>query len=179
MTRMSVRAAWAAVGLVGAWMAVSARAGDEAGVEAKAAFGRLKSLAGEWKCEAREGGHAPGQPSKIVYRVTANGSAVMETFFPGTDHEMVSMYHLDGDELKMTHYCAMGNQPRMRLDKKASTSDELKFVFDGGTNLDPEKDMHMHSGRIAFRDAGRVEAEWDGYKGRDKVGTHKLSLSRP
>src|SRR5690242_6096011 len=109
MTRMSVRAAWAAVGLVGAWLAVSAHAGDEAGVQAKAAFGRLKSLAGEWKCEAREGGHVPGKAATILYRVTANGSTVMETLFPGTDHEMVSMYHLDGDDLKMTHYCAIGN----------------------------------------------------------------------
>jgi hypothetical protein len=157
----------------------TAFAADEKGVAAKAAFARLEALAGEWKVEAHDTGHASDQPMKIVYRVTANGSAVMETLFPGTDHEMVTMYHLDGDDLRLTHYCAMKNQPHLKLDKAASTADALVFAFDGGTNLDPEKDMHMHSGRIFFREGGRVESEWDGYKGREKLHTAKFALSRP
>ena len=61
---------------------------------------------------------------------------------PGTDHEMVSVYHADGKDVVMTHYCAFGNQPKMKLDP-ASKDNELKFVFAGGTNLDPAKDTHM------------------------------------
>jgi len=34
-------------------------------------------------------------PFVSVVKLTAAGSAVQETFFPGTDMEMVSMYHLD------------------------------------------------------------------------------------
>ena len=76
----------------GAGAGGSVAGGDEArGVEAKAAFARLKTLAGSW--ETRGEGH--GHSGKIDYKVTGNGSVVMETFFPGTDHEMISMYHLD------------------------------------------------------------------------------------
>jgi hypothetical protein len=182
---MSKKACTAVVafGLMAVLAGLTAFAADEKGVDAKAAFARLEALAGEWNCEAQEEdhgkGHASDKPLKVVYRVTANGSAVMETLFPGTDHEMVSMYHLDGDDLRMTHYCAAKNQPHLKLDRAASKADALVFAFDGGTNFDPEKDMHMHSGRIYFRDGRRVESEWDGYMGREKVHTAKFTLSRP
>ena len=42
----------------------------------------------------------------IEFRVTSAGSVVQETMFPGSDHEMVNMYSVDGDKLLMTHYCA-------------------------------------------------------------------------
>jgi hypothetical protein len=59
--------------------------------------------------------------------------------------EMLSVYHLDRDRLLMTHYCALGNQPRMKLNPRKSTATELAFDFDGGTNLNPHRDAHMHS----------------------------------
>src|SRR5262245_10645743 len=87
------------LGLMGVLLGVTALAADGPGGDPKAAFTRLKALAGEWNCAAHEPGHGGDKPLKINYRVTANGSAVMETLFPGTDHEMVTMYHLDGDDL--------------------------------------------------------------------------------
>ncbi len=89
------------------------------GVEAKAAFDRLKTLAGEWNVAASGEHH----DSKVIYKVTAAGSALMETDSAGSKHEMVTMYHLDGKDLLMTHYCAAGNQPRLKLDLKASKPD--------------------------------------------------------
>ena len=149
------------------------RADDGKGVDARTAFQKMKSLAGEWKVEG--GDHGPGT---IVYKVTSNGSVVMQTFFPGSEHEMVSMYHLDGDELKMTHYCAFKNQPRVKLDKAASTPESLVFAFDGGTNFDPSKDAHMHSGRIKFLEGGKVEEQWDGYAEGKKNHTVSFALSK-
>lgn len=177
MTR-SLRALCAAAGLLGIPLAAPARAADKPGVDARAAFATLKSLAGEWKADVtHEKGHAGAEHGlKVVYRVTANGSAVLETIFPGTDHEMVTMYHLDGDDLRLTHYCAAGNQPRLKLDRKASTADHYEFAFDGGTNLDPARDMHMHAGRMDVHD-GRIVSEWDGYKDGKKIGTNRFVLT--
>jgi hypothetical protein len=170
-----------AFGLVALVAGRAAWAADDKGVDARTAFDRLKGLAGEWTCQVHDErhGHLSDKPLKVVYRVTANGSALMETLFPGTDHEMVTMYTLDGDDLRLTHYCAAKNQPHLKLDRSASKPDTLVFAFDGGTNLDPEKDSHMHSGRIFFREGDRVESEWDGYKGREKLHTAKFVLSRP
>ena len=175
---MSARSSCFTLGVLAVLFGAKSMASDKPGVEAKAAFARLKTLAGEWKVTERMGDHGDAHDGKITYKVTAAGSTVMETFFPGSDHEMVSMYHLDGDELRMTHYCAAGNQPRLKLDREASTADNYLFVFDGGTGFDHAKDLHIHSGRITFQPAGRVEAEWDAnVKGKKAMST-KFALSR-
>jgi hypothetical protein len=153
---------------------------DAKGVDAKAAFDRLKSLEGTWTSEAQKPGHgAHDKPHPVTYRVTANGSVLMETVFPGSNHEMVTMYHLDGDDLLLTHYCALKNQPRLKLDKAASTPEKLVFAFDGGTGFDPAKDMHMHSAWFDVHDAKRIESEWTAYKGKEKLESAKFVLTRP
>ena len=48
-----------------------------------------------------------------VFRVTAGGSAVEETVFPGTEQEMVTLYFVRDGRLQLTHYCMAGNQPHM------------------------------------------------------------------
>jgi hypothetical protein len=162
------------------------------GVDAKSAFARIKGLAGTWNAKISEGHgakepqqkaeehkravHQNGEP--VVFKLTGAGSALMETQFPGSDHEMVSVYHLDGDELRMTHYCAIGNQPRVKLDKVHSTPDQLIFVFDGGSNLDPQKDMHIHGLTITFHGDGKVTSAWEGYAGGKSAGTTKFSMNR-
>ena len=155
--------------------APSARA--EEGITAKEAFKKLKTLAGEWKKQAKPGGaHEDG--GTVTYRVTSNGSTVMETDFPGSDHEMISMFHLDGADLRLTHYCAVGNQPRMKLDRAKSTAETLVFTFDGGTNLDPEKDLHIHAARIHFKGDKKLESEWEAYQDGKKMHTEVFSLTR-
>jgi hypothetical protein len=144
-------------------------------VEPKAAFERMKSLAGEWKGQAGHGEQT--FPAVVTYKLASNGSVVMETLMPGTPHEMISMYHLDGGELVMTHYCAMGNQPRMKLDTTASTQDELKFAFVGGTNLDPAKDGHIHAGALKF-DGAALLADWTFWAGGKEQGHNKFNLKR-
>ena len=114
----------------------------EAAVTPDAAFASIKKLQGDWRGPAMM---KDMPPSRSVFRVTAGGSAVEETIFPGTKMEMVSVYHMDKGNLLMTHYCMLGNQPRMKLNAGKSTATDLVFDFDGGTNLNPRRDMHMHS----------------------------------
>ncbi|MFO0888517.1 MAG: hypothetical protein U0790_05135 [Isosphaeraceae bacterium] len=152
---------------------------DKAPITAREAFARLKSLAGTWKNEASHGNdHAAASESKVTYRLTGAGSALVETDFPGSNHEMISVYHLDKEDLRLTHYCAAGNQPRMKLDRAASTPKRLVFAFDGGSNLDPAKDMHIHGLTMEFHEGGNVECAWDAYAGGKKVETAHFKLSR-
>jgi hypothetical protein len=72
-------------------------------------LGAIMDLEGTWTMPDENGEIVTG----TVYRPTAGGSAVEEVMFPGTDYEMVNVYHMDGDDLVVTHYCATGNQPRM------------------------------------------------------------------
>jgi len=165
----------AVVSLFAAAQAFAAEPSAPAKVEPKAAFERLKTLAGEWQGQA---GHGDQKfPATVTYRLASNGSVVMETLMPGTPHEMLSMYHLDGAELVMTHYCAGGNQPRMKLDTAASTKDELKFAFVGGTNLDPAKDSHIHAGALKFEGAGLI-SDWTFWAGGKEQGHNVFNLKR-
>jgi hypothetical protein len=122
----------------------------------------IKQLEGDWVGKA---GHDGQQVDAAVsYHVTANGSAVMETLFPGTPHEMVTIYTVDKGALVLTHYCALGNQPRMRA-RKSSALNELAFEFAGGAGINPAKDEHMHAVRLRFVDADHLQSEWTDWKG--------------
>lgn len=142
---------------------------------AKTATGieQLKSLAGEWYAADEKGN--PTEKLVSVFKVTAAGSAVQETIFPGSPHEMVTVYHADGKDVVLTHYCAMGNQPKMKLDPK-SPAKQLKFLFAGGSNFDPAKDMHMHEGSITLVDDNHIEWKWQGYMDGKADDGHTVSM---
>jgi hypothetical protein len=91
--------------------------------------------------------------------VTGSGSAVVEELFPGTEHAMTTVYHLDGSDLVLTHYCMTGNQPRMRA--KASNGTKIAFAFDGGTNIDPKTSQHMHEATFDFVGKDELRSTFD------------------
>lgn len=161
-------------------LALAAGAADTDTKDAKTApahpgLEKMKALAGTWVEADKDG--KPTDKVVSVVKVTAGGSAVQETLFPGQPMEMVSVYHADGADLIMTHYCALGNQPRLKADPK-SPANQLKFLFAGGTNLDPAKDMHMHEATLTFVDADHLEitgVAWVGGKpAPDHCGCMKL-----
>jgi hypothetical protein len=154
--------------------ALAAQAGTGA-FSGKEAFGILKTLAGEWQGTSSEAGKSLSV--SVIYRVTSAGSAVLETLFPGTDHEMVTVYHLDKGKLVLTHYCAAGNQPRMALHKN-STPQDLVFEFKGGSNINPRKDMHMHAVRIRLESADHIIGEWTGFSGGKAMDATRFNLTR-
>ena len=157
-------------------LSLSASAQTTPALDGKAAFEKLKSLAGTWTGPI---GKADGPKGVIRYDVVSGGSVVMEVLFPGQPHEMRSMYSLDKGELILTHYCSAGNQPHMKMSKAASTADRIVFDFDGGTNFDVNKDMHIHSGEITFLPDGKLEANWNAWSGGKPQGSnHFFALTR-
>jgi hypothetical protein len=156
--------------------AQDALAGETAAgaLDAKAAFEKLKTLAGRWQGTAGE----PAFPAAVTYRLASNGTAVTEVLFPDTPHEMMTVYFLVGNDLVGTHYCTAGNQPRFKLDLAKSTPTELIFAFDGGTNFDPAKDGHIHDGRIAWTGDGGLEASWSFWAGGARKSSNAFHVKR-
>ena len=126
-----------------------------------AGFEKLKTLVGTWVAADKDG--KPTDEVVSVMKLTAGGSALHETLFPGQPHEMVSIYTIDGADLLMTHYCMLGNQPRMKASTK-SPANKLNFEFAGGTNFDPKKDKHMHAATLTIVDADHYEVEGIGWE---------------
>jgi len=138
-----------------------------------AAFEKLKSLKGDWEIKDAPHGHE----GIVNYKVTAAGSAVMETIFGGTDHEMITMFYMEGDNLALTHYCMLQNRPRMRAEKMSSAD---KVVFKCKEGEDPKLDAedHMHQATFTFVDADHVKADWVMYKGGKSDSEHSFELVR-
>ena len=132
-------------------------AGPAAAPAASPALERFKSLAGEWVA-AEDGPMSKKGDLVARYTVTAGGSAVVETVFPGSAHEMVTVYHADGSDLVLTHFCMEGNQPRMRA--KNAQGSHFDFAFDGGANIDPKRDRHMHSASLDLVGADEIRSVW-------------------
>jgi hypothetical protein len=134
--------------------------GKQTATPRNANFEKLKKLAGTWLVVDSEG-KATDQVASVI-KVTAGGSVVHETIFPGQPHEMISVYYVDGSDLIMTHYCVLGNQPRLKADPKSATN-QIAFEFAGGSNLDSTKDRHMHSAVLTIVDDNHIELNGVGW----------------
>jgi hypothetical protein len=152
--------------ILGLSLVISATLGAHAGDDQKhsqpaavncPALDPFKSLAGKWV--GKMGTGSESHDAVVTYKVTSNGSAVVETIDPGGAHEMVTVIHPDGDELVLTHYCAIGNQPRMKASGK-SDGKNVKFAFVDATNLKSPNDMHMHDVAFEFVDKDTIKTTW-------------------
>jgi hypothetical protein len=132
---------------------------------------RLKSLAGTWEGKDRE-----GKTAQVRYEVVSNGSAVVETLSVGEMETMVTVYHKDGDQLMLTHYCGAGNQPRMRADKGAQGG-VLRFSFVDATNMPNPDAGHMHKLALTFRDPDHLTQEWT-FRDKGQEHAEVIDLAR-
>jgi len=133
------------------------RAAAPEALNAAQAFDKLKTLAGRWVATTGE-----GVQGETVYELTSNGSALIEHMTEnGPEHTtMVTVYHLDGQRLLLTHYCAAQNQPRMRAVSYSPETGTLSFEFLDATNLAGPDAGHMHRVVYKFADADHVTAQW-------------------
>jgi hypothetical protein len=170
--------------IIGRWSAILALAGAgpvcvaEPAVPAAsadaAAYAQLKSLAGLWAGKVAD---ESGMDVQVRYEVKSGGQAVIEHLFPGTPHEMVTVYFLASGRLQATHYCAIGNQPAYRLGA-GSTPTDIRMELAGGTGFDPQADQHAHGVEIQTQDADHIAVEWHFQKGTQPTGSKRMLLAR-
>lgn len=94
----------------------------------------------------------------VNYTVTAGGNAVQERLFPGTAHEMRTLYVRDGDDVVLVHVCASGNHPKMRA--RGERDGRIVFAFDGAVNFDPAKAGHMHDADFTLLGPDELRTQW-------------------
>ena len=113
----------------------------------------------------------------LSVRVIAGGSAVVERQFPGTPMEMVTVYHLDGDEVMLNHYCMLGNQPRLKA-TMGDEKDTIVFNFVSATNLASKNDPHMHEGKMTFVDKDSIRSTWTKFVDGKAAEDHSFEMVR-
>jgi hypothetical protein len=146
-----------------------------AGGNGAVAFEQLKALVGHWETDKTAKNQAT-----LDLELTSGGTAVIERFHmveQGKPVEMITLYYLDSDQLKLTHYCMAGNQPTM-----AGTYDHgtktLKFDFVSATNLKSPNDGHMHSAVYSFIDNDHFKTSWTFTKGQKDAFTEDVMYFR-
>jgi hypothetical protein len=120
--------------------------------DAHKTFDLLKGMEGKWA-----GKNTQGEPLQVTFRSTAGGSALVSEIHASGKDDMITMFHMDGDRLLMTHYCSAGNQPRMKA--VTSNGKSVSFEFVDGTNIGPE-DGHMQRVTFAKSDANHHTEDW-------------------
>lgn len=142
--------------------------------EGSPALKTMKGLAGTWK-----GSHlmqGKELPASVEYKVSSNGSTVVETMFPGTTHEMVNVYHDKAGKLAMTHYCSVGNQPH--LDLVAMEGKTLSFSLSSADKTHLGDEGHMHDLTLTMADPGHLHQAWSFFEKGQKGGTTTFDLVR-
>lgn len=128
--------------------------------DAQSAMAFLTTTSGNWGAgggQHEHGGAAPaGNRGLVSVKTKAAGSAVVHTYAQGTPGEMETVFHMDGDQLLLTHYCALQNAPVLKF-VKSNKPGELKFEFLGGTNFDPKVDAHLHQSTFQIIDKDTIE----------------------
>ena len=115
------------------------------------ALDKMKSLIGVW-----EGKTADGTVVTASYQLTAGGTALMQQ--SSVDH-MITMFYVAGDRLMLTHYCGVGNQPRMEA-TISPDSKTFNFKFVDGTNIPNLETGHMHRAVFTLVDADHYTEDW-------------------
>ena len=123
--------------------------------DARAAFDKLKTLVGDWDGKSRD-----GKPVHVSYELISDDSALLERIDHGGRAQMITIYHLDGNQLMLTHYCMAHNQPRMRAELPSSGDQALTFTFLDATSLPTPSAGHMHRLVVSFEDDRHFTQKW-------------------
>jgi hypothetical protein len=129
--------------------------------DAPSARAWLRALEGTWRGTYNwTGARTDRGEMNAAYRVTGNGSALIEDLVQNDKPVMTTVYHLNGNELRMTHYCAAGNQPRLKARSIDLAKNVVRFDFVDITNAPSLDAPHVHGFTIHRVDANHLELEF-------------------
>src|ERR1051325_1713976 len=139
------------------------------------AFEKLKSLVGHWETDKTNMNKA-----SLDIELTSGGTAVLEKFHMvdnGKPVEMTTLYYLDGEDVKLTHYCMAGNQHTMRGTYALDTR-TLKFELVSISNLKNADAGHMHHATYTFLDNDHFKTTWTFRKDQKDSFTEDVTYVR-
>ena len=139
-------------------------------------FNFIKALAGDWQGSFEWIGKNRKGPLNARYYLTGNGTAVVEDLIMDGNPNMTTVYHLDGADLRATHYCAAGNQPRL---KATSTDGDkvVKFHMVDITNMPNPEAGHVRDLELRLTSANQITILFT-FVGSGKETVERIELAR-
>jgi hypothetical protein len=146
----------------------------QATTPARVAFERFKRLAGDWR-----GRSTKGWEEAVSFKTIAGGSVVVSTSFDAHPNEtMMTMFHMDGERLMLTHYCVARNQPRLVATSFSDDGKTVTFTFLDGANLPTRDRGHMDKAVFRFLDDDRVTSRWTWFQDGKESWMEEIALER-
>lgn len=158
--------------IAGFLLASAAIPAAEPALDAKAAFARLKTLAGNWEADTSMG------KAQMSIELIAGGTVLVERETSTHMQPMMTMYHLDGDRLILTHYCMAGNQPRMQAKEFDPKTGTFRFLFLDATNLATPDAGHMHNVTLQLKDDRHMVSQWEFFDKGKPAYNEKFEYTR-
>jgi predicted enzyme related to lactoylglutathione lyase len=141
---------------------------------AKNGFEQFKKLDGRWI-----GRSTKGWEETITFKTIAKGSVVVENSFDAHPNEtMMTMFHLDGARLLLTHYCVAGSQPRLAATAFDDGSRTITFTFLDATNLASRDKGHMDKAVFRFKDENNFSSQWTWYQDGKESWMEEIKYER-
>jgi hypothetical protein len=141
-------------------------------------FERLRGLAGKWEGTfSWSHGRTESGKLKATYYLTGNGSALVENLIMGDSPTMTTVYHLDGVDLRMTHYCAARNQPRLKATHIDESAGAIEFSFVDVTNA-TACPAYVNAFRIQFDGTDHLDLRFTFGGGSAKGAIENVALRR-
>lgn len=142
------------------------------------ALAQLRTLVGEWRGTFQwSGARSDAGEMDATYSLTGNGSAVVENLVVDGTPLMTSVYHLDGSVLRMTHYCAAKNQPRLKAQSFEPGTGTIEFAYVDATNLSSPDAPHVSGFVLRNPDRDHLELRFT-FTAGTKLSVERIILSR-
>ncbi|MEE8583802.1 MAG: hypothetical protein V3T83_03015 [Acidobacteriota bacterium] len=135
----------------------------------------MKQLVGTWEgYGSREG----DRKVFFKYRLTGRQSALVEDFYGngGAETGMSTVYHMDGQDLRLTHYCGARNQPRMKASSYDAQKGVVHFQFVDVTNLSEPNAYFTREVVLTWKDRDHIQLEFTGLQnGEEQASVYSLT----
>jgi len=152
-------------------------AGAQAG-DGASALAKLQGLTGNWEGTfAWSGPRNTSGKMNATYYSTGNGSAIVENLIVDGAPSMTSVYHLDGADLRVTHFCAAQNQPRLKATSVDLAQGVIKFSVVDVTNLRSPDAGYVHGLEVRLLDSNHITLDFL-FEGGGKRSTERVDLKR-
>jgi hypothetical protein len=163
--------------LVSSVAAADAQAPDSASARM---FERMRGLSGTWEGTLEwSGGRTGSGKLRVNYHLTGAGSALVEDLLM-TESDvptMTTVYHLDGADLRMTHYCAAKNQPRLKATMIDDATGSASFTFVDVSNASANP-AYVDGSSIHIIDSDHLNLKFEFGGASPKRATENIVLKR-